>query len=416
MAAYRFFKNDAVSFAQVLAPHRRATVERIGQSPVVLLAQDTSELDYRSQTGIQGLGPPRMPQGYGAHLHPLLALTAEGLCLGVVEAKLWCRSETKEETPPLAPKNRPIEEKESFRGLERYRHACSLANDVPPTCLIVIGDRESDRYELFLERHQQTSPCAEWLVRCAQDRSLLEQEPETAKWWSRLRASPVLGEIEFEIPATAHRAARKVRQTLRARQVTLKPPYRQGQSLPPVAVYAVLATEIDPPTDVDPLEWFLLTSLPIPHFEEAVTLMGYYLKRWQIEVFFHVLKNGCKVEALQLSDFERLSPCLAFYMIIAWRVLFATQIGRTCPDLPCDLLFDTQEWQAVYLVVRRKAPPSKPPSLTDMIQMVASLGGHLGRKHDGPPGPKTLWIGLQRARDFVIALEALRSTAPPTCV
>ena len=96
-------------------------------------------------------------------------------------------------------------------------------------------------------------------------------------------------------------------------------------------------------------------------------------------------------------------------MIIAWRVLYLTMLGRECPEMPCDAVFAEEEWKAVYLVTQKQAPPEQPPSLDTMVRMVASLGGFLNRKSDGFPGPKTLWIGLQRIPDFVMALEAYRS-------
>jgi hypothetical protein len=129
------------------------------------------------------------------------------------------------------------------------------------------------------------------------------------------------------------------------------------------------------------------------------------------QIFFRILKSGCRVEELQLEKLQRLEPALAFYMIIAWRVLFLTMLGRECPEMPCDVVFDEAEWQAVYLVTQRQPPPDTPPSLECMVRMIATLGGFLDRKCDGFPGPQTLWIGLQRAADFVLALEAQRSIA-----
>ena len=127
------------------------------------------------------------------------------------------------------------------------------------------------------------------------------------------------------------------------------------------------------------------------------------------QVFFRILKSGCKVEELQLEHIERLEPALAFYLISAWRVLYLSMLGRTCPELPCNVVFADQEWQAVYLVAKRQPPPEVPPSLNEMIRLVAGFGGFLNRKGDGFPGPQTLWIGLQRTRDFVLAIEAQRA-------
>jgi hypothetical protein len=133
-----------------------------------------------------------------------------------------------------------------------------------------------------------------------------------------------------------------------------------------------------------------------------MTVVAWYAVRWCIEIYFHVLKNGCQIKRLQLETEERLLPCLALYMIIAWRVLFTLML--TCPDLDCEGIFERQEWQAAYIVVKRCSPPQKPPRLGELVCLIASLGGYLGRKHDGYPGPKAIWIGLQRMRDFVIAL------------
>lgn len=125
-----------------------------------------------------------------------------------------------------------------------------------------------------------------------------------------------------------------------------------------------------------------------------------------IELFFKILKSGCKVEELQLEHFGRLEPALAMYMIIAWRVLLLTTLGRECPDLPCDVVFETEEWQAAYTVAKKAPPPKAPPALDEMVRIVAGFGGFLNRKRDGFPGSKTLWIGLQRVQDFALALAA----------
>ncbi|MOA46866.1 hypothetical protein D3C78_1694320 [compost metagenome] len=100
---------------------------------------------------------------------------------------------------------------------------------------------------------------------------------------------------------------------------------------------------------------------------------------------------------------------------MTWRVLYSLMLGRSCPDLSCELVFEAREWQAAYMVAKRCMPPQTPPSLGEVVMLIASLGGYLGRKHDGPPGPKAMWTGLQRLRDFVIAFEA-RDALTGTCV
>jgi hypothetical protein len=171
---------------------------------------------------------------------------------------------------------------------------------------------------------------------------------------------------------------------------------------------------LDPPAGTEPIEWLLLTSLPVDTPEQALELLQSYLCRWQVEICFRILKSGCKVEELQLEKLSRLEPALAFYMIIAWRVLYLTMLGRESPELPCDVAFAEEEWQPVYVVAKRKPPPEQPPSLDQMVRMIAGFGGFLTRKGDGFPGPQTIWIGLQRGRDSAAGIAAEKGIQNPS--
>jgi Transposase Tn5 dimerisation domain len=168
----------------------------------------------------------------------------------------------------------------------------------------------------------------------------------------------------------------------------------------------VLVREESPPPGVEPIEWLLLTDLPVETFEDACRVVSYYSCRWQVEVFFRIYKSGCRVEEIGLETEARLKPCLSLYLIVAWRVLWLTMLGRTSPELPCDQVFAEEEWRSVWTIVHEQPAPALAPSLNEMIGLVASLGGHLGRTKDGPPGPQVLWIGIQRMRDFAAAWQA----------
>jgi hypothetical protein len=400
-AAYRLFDHKAVTAEQVLAPHIERTVERMGAHPRVLCIQDTSELDYTGKPSMQGLGPLNLETRQGLYLHPTLALTPDRLCLGLLDLHHWTRepgSLGQQKDP-----NRPLEEKESVRWVNGYGRVNELAEQLPDTRLTYVADREADIYDLFVE-----APCpesaADWLVRGQHDRVLADGSTLRR----HLAEAPVLAEATFERPATHGSKARAIHQRIKVVRVTLPAPHRPDRTLPDVEVTAILATEPQPPAGEEPVEWLLLTNLPVETPEQALEKLQWYLCRWQIEVFFRILKSGCRIEKLRLEQLERLEPALAFYMIIAWRVLFLTMLGRECPEMPCDVVFDEAEWQAVYIVTERKPPPDTPPTLDRMVRMVAGLGGFLNRKSDGFPGPQTLWIGLQRAADFVLAMEAQR--------
>jgi hypothetical protein len=283
---------------------------------------------------------------------------------------------------------------------------------MPDTLRVNLADREGDIYEWFAEYHDYAPAIrAQWIVRATQNRVLAAPENGTKCLWAAVEHAPVLGYTEVNVKPRPNRTARRAHITLRAMTVTLEPPKRAGYRLPELTLNAVLAREEAPPSGVDRLEWLLLTSLPIEGFEQAATIVRWYAVRWCIEVYFHVLKSGCQIKRLHLETEDRRLPCLALYMVIAWRVLFTLMLGRTTPDMDCEMIFDPQEGRAAYIVVKRCPPPLTPPRLGEVILLVASLGGYLGRKHDGPPGAKTMWIGLQRLRDFVIALEAQQVVA-----
>jgi hypothetical protein len=407
-AAYRFFDNDQVRPEALLEPHQAATLERIAGHPVVLLAQDTTELDYSAHPP-GGAGPLTSEKRLGFLDHSQVAFTPGGLCLGVVEVKIWARVEEGFGNSKQRQYD-PLETKETYRWLEGYRRACEVARQVPGTQIVSVADREGDLYELFVEAQAQGDAAADYVIRAGKDRSLPEARASGAgyeKLRETLDAAELIAVRELELPATPKRQARTARLEIRRQRVRLKAPYRQHVKLPEVEVNVVLVRELDPPPDVEPVEWFLVTSLPIDTPEQVLRVVDYYTGRWPIEIFFRVLKTGCQVERIQLETAPRLMRCLMLYKIVAWRVLYLTMLGRECPHLPCDVLFTADEWMPVWKITRPKKPlPKTPPDLATFLLLVAKLGGHNGRRHDGPPGPQALWTGIRRLTDFALAWRA----------
>jgi len=407
LAAYRFFDNEKVTLNQVLSSHVDASIKRIACHQVVLLPQDTTDLVSTINKGSKGLGTIKETEKTELFLHPTIAITPDRVCLGVVGAEIWKRTK---KSPRSERRNKPINEKESSIWLNGYQTACEVSSQVPETLIVNLADREGDIYEWFLETEEYSpSTRAEWIIRAAQNRVLSNEDKHTIKLWDKLEIQPILGTVNFTLPASGNRDKREVKQIIKSARVTLKAPSRTGYKMKNIEINAVLAVELNPPLGVEPLTWLLLTSLPVESFEQASTILEWYIARWEVEVFFKVLKSGCKVEELQLETIDRMEPCLALYLIIAWRTLFVTKFGRIYPYLDCEFIFTREEWQAVHIAVNQTALPSSPPSLGEMLSMIAHLGGHLGRKHDGPPGPQSIWIGLQRMRDFVLIFEAIKN-------
>jgi hypothetical protein len=174
----------------------------------------------------------------------------------------------------------------------------------------------------------------------------------------------------------------------------------------------VLVREEQPPQGEEPVEWLLLTSLPIDDAEQVRQVIDYYRVRWMIEIFFRVLKSGCRVEERRFEAVDRVLACLAVYLIVAWRTLYVCRLGRSCPQLDCETIFEPAEWKATWKIVRRKDPPKSPPALGVMVKLVARLGGYVERQNS-PPGPQTLWLGLQRVHDFARCWETFGPDAKP---
>lgn len=425
-AAYRFFDNDKTTPDKVLAPHRQATLTRIHAERVVLVAQDTTELDLTRRHEKVG-GPLNGGTRWGLHAHPLLAMTPQRVPLGVVAATLWSRDPKELEKPAAQRKKerrqKPFAQKESHRWLAGYESACQLAAEAPDTQVICLSDSEGDIYECLLAGACDESKRADWIVRANHvDRALAaENEPdpnskaadeERQNLLQLLACQAPLGTMTVAV-SQRHaslnddrkrqkpRSARTAQVTVRSVRTLLNSPQRSG--LPPVYVNAVWVREEHPPEGDEPIDWLLLTSLPVTTFAEASLVASYYACRWEIEIFFRVLKSGCKIEELQLERVDRLEVCLALYLIVAWRVLYVLKLGRECPEIGCDAVFTEAEWKSVYVITKQKAAPQSPPTLGELVPLIASLGGYLDRKGDGPPGPQTMWIGLQRLRDFALA-------------
>lgn len=393
-AAYRLLDTEALDWRELLEVHTERTRERLQDQPVVLCLQDTTELDFTSQPGIAGLGRLSYEAQHGLYVHPTLVVTPEGVALGVIDAWMWARQ----------PKGQP-DVKESTRWVEGYTIVADLAERTPTTRFVYVADREGDLRAL-MDAAAQRAHAADGLVRAQHHRKTASGD----KLWSRVEKTDPLGEVEFMLPAAPGRVARRVRQTLYRDTVTL-PALRKAA--PEVTVTAILAREEQPPAGEKPIVWRLLTNRTAETLEAVVELIDWYRRRWLVEIFFRILKSGCRVEALQLGTLERLERALVIYLIIAWRILHLVTWGRECPDLPCEVVFDPEEWQAAWIVTHRTPPPDTPPPLGVMVRMVAGFGGFLGRKGDGHPGPKALWEGLLQLHAFAIGIAAAKQAFIP---
>jgi hypothetical protein len=390
-AAYRFLGNPDVEWRDMMAPHWEQTQKRMSAQPVVLCLQDTTELDFNGQE-TAGLGPLNYEARRGMYVHPTYAVTPQREPLGVLDAWMWAREDLDDAGVRHG-------QKESTRWIEGYERVAEMAAEMPATRLVYVADREADLVAM-MARAQALGTPADWLVRAKHNRCLPKGDGE--KLWAHTTTGQATGEIAFTMPARDKQKARKVRQQLWTRKVEIS----NGKA-GTVFATCIVAREIDAPKGVKPVEWRLLTNRAAPELEDVIELINFYRARWDIEIYFNVLKNGCKVEALQLSAIDRIERALALFMIVAWRVTYLMRVGRTCPELDAALFFDPDEIRGAYLL-SKKPQPTESPRLNEVLRMIAQLGGFLARKSDGEPGVKTIWQGLQRVMDVATALQSLR--------
>lgn len=388
LGAYRFLENSAFEWRDILQPHWDCTLDRMREHAVVLCIQDTTGLDFNGQE-ISGLGPLNYETQRGMYLHPTYAVSANRVGLGVLDAWMWARE----------PRDGDGERggiKESTRWIEGYERVAEHALDLPGTRLVYVADREADITAL-MQRADGLGTPADWLIRSTHNRSLDGGE----KLWAKVLKTEMVGEVQFVMAAREGQKARTVKQALYIKRVTL----RCG-----LAVTCVIAREIEPPAGVKPIEWRLLTNRVPGCRDDLVELIDWYRARWEIEMFFHVLKNGCRVEALQLAAVDRIERALALFMIVAWRIAYLMRLGRTCPDLDAALFFELDEIHGAYLLMNKRRPKGE-PKLNEVLRLVAQLGGFLARKGDGEPGAKTIWEGLRQVMTAAETLRALRREA-----
>lgn len=413
-AAYRFFKNDNIKTEEILKSHISKTVKRAKNHSTILAIQDTSFLTYGNHQKTQGLGTMFLKRENGKTIttdglmmHTSLAVNSEGLPIGILNQTIKVRhanpgNKSRQERKYIV-RETPIEDKESYKWLESLR---ATKNYFGETKVITVCDREADIYEFFQLSYDINAPV---LVRAKFDRIINKKSRYQKKYfirlWKFMNEKPLCGTFEIEIPARNGVAARKATLELKFGSFMLNASadhlkYEETQ-LPDLKMNAIYLVEKNPPANLKPLEWMLLTNTSVTSYDEALEKVQWYCLRWRIEMFHKVLKSGFKVESCRLSTADRLMRYLTVMSIIAWRIFMITLISRTNPDLPCSIFLSKDEWKVLYLKIKKKNTiPKQIPTIRKVVRWVAQLGGFLARKGDGEPGTLVLWRGWKRLSDL----------------
>jgi hypothetical protein len=407
-AAYRFFSNDRVSEADILAGHFQATRDRVSAADgLALVLHDTTEFTYqrekseaigitkRINSGRDKAGRLRSHTVCGILMHSSLVVTTEGLPLGLAAIKFWTRKKFKGTAAlkkKINPTRVPIEKKESIRWLENLKQSTRLLGD--PSRSVHIGDRESDIYELFcaageVGTHFLVRTCVDRLAG-AGDHTIADEMDEVAvKGLHRIEVRDSKGDLDKAILE------------IRYRKIRVLPPIGKQKRYPALTLTVIHAEERGTPENRKKIDWRLITDLPVQSRQDAIEKLEWYALRWKIEVFHKILKSGCKAEESKLRTAERLANLISVFCILSWRVFWITMLNRSAPHAkPMLALTRTEIALLDHLVKDKDKKPPQRKDLHNYLTKIARLGGYLARANDPPPGNTVMWRGLSRLTDL----------------
>jgi hypothetical protein len=330
----------------------------------------------------------------GVLMHSSLAVTTEGLPLGLTAIKFWSRSKFKGTNAlkrSVNPTRVPIEEKESIRWLENLKYSTELLGEAQ-RC-VHIGDRESDIYELFCTAEQSGT---KFLLRTCVDR-LAGGGQHTIS--AAMRNAKVKARYRIEVrddKGTASEATVEVRY----QRLQIQPPIGKQKRYPSLMLTVIHARERTKPKDREKIDWKLITNLSVRSRKDALEKLAWYAMRWKIETFHKILKSGCKAEASKLRAAERIVNLIAVFCILSWRIFWMTMMNRVAPTASPTLALTTIEMHVLDLLIHDQTTRRRKATLASYLTKIARLGGYLARAKDPPPGNAVMWRGLPRLTDI----------------
>lgn len=390
LAAYRFLGNEAITHEQILAPHWMQTRQEAMQWKRVLLAADTTDINLSTHKTTMGAGPiGRGNTARGFFVHTVLAMDAD------TQQLLGCLYQEPFIRQPAPKKETKAQRNKRTRESQVWERSVQAMGTVPEhQQWIYVGDRGSDIYTFW-------QACEQWgydfVIRLAQDRRvLLEEEaedddPTSYHLKTLARSLPAQDGRVLQVPAQHQRPARQAFVQIGWQQVRLQPPtHASKKDQTAITAWVLHVWEPQPPTETEPLEWLLITTLPVQKAEEAWERVKWYKWRWLLEDFHKVLKTGCGMEDRFLQTIDALWKLLALLTPMAMRLLWLRQTAQLAPDTPATEVVSEDIVRLVALLDKR---PGVALTAKQLWRTLARFGGYLDRKSDPPPGWQTLWQG-----------------------
>jgi len=408
-ATYRFLASDNVWPDAMLGAAGRATARASTGQPVVICVQDTTALSFPRAPAMAGLGPVTNLDVPGLHVHSALAVSPGGQVLGLLGQQVWSRP-TGVSTRRMSERQRPRSRRESAkwsRGLLQARGA--FADQAKPR-LIHVFDREGDITGVFADIGAAGEGA---VIRALHDRRVLDEHGAVVHAADMIGAAPVLTHTQIEIRRRDGRPARRAQIEVRAQRLTLAPAERKWKG-PAPTLWLVEAREVAPPRGKASLLWRLWSTEPAQTAAQALAVLDLYRLRWKIEEVHLVLKSGCRIEDLRLRSAARVHKALALLTPVAVRVVALRDLSRLSPRALCTRVLTDSEWRALWTQIHGSPPRARtrPPTIGQATLWIGRLGGHLGRRGDGPPGVRTLWRGLRDLAALAALFDTLRQHPP----
>jgi hypothetical protein len=409
----RFLYNDAVTVPEMVA-HRAMFAAAAARGRHVLAIQDTSEINYESQSGRkQRLGTVGNGSDVGLFVHPVLAVDAEsGECLGLVDAQVWRRTTAKASNY----KKLPIEGKESHRWLKGGERAKAVLCEA--SMITIVDDREGDIYEKWARLPDARTHL---LTRACRDRCLVGG----GRLFATMAGFPEAHRYEIDLPARANknRSAHRPKLAARFGSVRIRRSGNCSDSAAPpeIELCAIEVREIDPPLGEEPILWRLLTTHRVETIEQALAVIGWYRLRWNIEQLFRTLKRqGLGIEQSGIEDGEVLEKLVVIALIAATITMQLTLARSTgAQGQPASRVFSPEQIDVLRALQTKlqgrtikQQNPHPPDSLTWAGWTIARLGGWTGYSSDKSNGPITMRDGLERFYGIVDGYMLAKNVCP----
>jgi len=410
LGAYRFLDNEAVTHEQIMLPHWMMTRQEAIRHSRVLLAADTTDVNLSSHESAEGLGPiGRGSKAQGFFVHTVLAMDADTQqLLGCLYQEPFVRQG--------APKGETkAQRKKRVRESQIWEHSIQAIGPVPEQQKwIYVGDRGSD-ISTFWQTCEQLG--YDFVVRVAQDRRVLideipeAEDPEVLRLKTLARSLPAQGGRVLHVPAQRQRPARDALVQISWQEVRIQPPVH-GAVLRSTEVKAwiVHVWEPEPPQGVEALEWILVTTVPISYEQDAWERVRWYKWRWLLEDFHKVLKTGWNIEVRRQHRVGAMCNLLGILTPMALRLLWLRQTAQQAPDTSAT---EVVSQEVIDVVTKLDNCPGATLTAYDLWRTIASFGGYLNRKGDGPPGWQTLWKGWLYIQTVLQGVRLAARFPPP---